>query len=96
MLVIVLVILAVVVLIPVSRRRRSAMNFQDLFVGALTLKTQTFEALRERSDVFNVVYGAVVCGIGRRFFAAIPTAISDITPLMNRGRQVEEQARRQF
>jgi hypothetical protein len=72
------------------------MNVADLLVGALTLKTQVFTALRERSDVFYrgflvLLLAALVAGA----FGALGKAIGDVRPLATKA-QLEQVALDQF
>lgn len=72
------------------------MNFQDLFVGALSLNSKAFEALRERSDVFwrgflVLLFAGIFAGV----FGALPEAISHVTPLATKD-EVIQIARGQF
>ncbi len=72
------------------------MNLSDLFVDALTFKTQTYNALRERSDVFYrgflvLLVAALVAGA----FGALGKAIGDVRPLSTKA-QTEQVALNQF
>ena len=58
------------------------MSWQQNLVGALALRTDTFLALRARSDVFRRGFIVLlVAGLIAGAFAALPSAISKITPL---------------
>src|SRR4051812_28964821 len=72
------------------------MSFQDIFVGALTLNSQMFATLRERSDVFwrgflVLLFSAMVAGA----FAALGAAIADVRPLVTE-QEVIQRARDGF
>lgn len=66
------------------------MTFSTLFVGALTLKNETFVALRERSDVFLrgfvvLLFAAIVAGL----FAALSGALGDISPQLTKDQVIQ-------
>ncbi len=66
------------------------MNFSTLFVGALTLKNESFVALRERSDVFLrgfvvLLFAAIVAGL----FAALSGALGDISPQLTKDQVIQ-------
>ncbi len=66
------------------------MKFTELFIGALTLRQQTFVTLRERSDVFQrgfmvLLIAALVAGA----FASLEGAIRVVTPLMSKEQVVQ-------
>lgn len=72
------------------------MNFQDLFVGALTVNSKMFDALRERSDVFWRGFMVLLfAGLFAGVFGALPGAISEIAPQATK-EQVIQIARAQF
>lgn len=61
------------------------MNFTSLFIGALTLKHQTFVALRERSDVFwrgflVLLVAALVAGV----FGSLAGAFGKVAPQVSK------------
>ncbi len=72
------------------------MRWQDNFIGALTFRTATFIALRERSDVFQrgfqvLLVAALVVGL----FTSLSGAIRRVTPLTTET-QVLAEARQSF
>ncbi len=57
------------------------MNFSELFVSALTLKTQTFVALRERSDVFLRGFVVLLCAsLVAGLFIALDGTVREFLP----------------
>ncbi|TAH52146.1 MAG: hypothetical protein EYC68_07555 [Chloroflexota bacterium] len=67
------------------------MNFQENFVGALTLNQKTMVALRERSDVFLrgflvLLFAALVAGL----FASLGGAIREVAPPRDREQVIEQ------